>query len=276
MLDTRVETGIGVVSSQAPIELILFEHDACHIPALRDAGITSFLVDLEVMGKDLRQLGFDTDISPGNLDALRAMSPIPDIARWCRLNSYGKWSAREVEHAIEAGADVLILPMVRDPRTIETFLKLLGGRTASCVMLETRQALSLAGELDGLGVDHAYFGLNDYRIDSGNASLFQPLTDGTLEAVRRAIRKTRFGFGGLTSMDKGSPLPSIKILEELERLDCDLVFLRRSFKKDCLESSARDIVQGIGDRWLEKKARSAAVRASDHADLLARLGAISV
>ncbi|RYD92868.1 MAG: aldolase, partial [Sphingomonadales bacterium] len=151
------------------------------MPYLRDSGITSFLVDLEVMGKDHRQLGFDTDISPGDFDALRAMAAIPAIKRWCRINSFGPWSRQEIETSIACGADILILPMVRDAPTIEAFLRMIDSRCRSCVMLETREAVSLAKELDGLAVDYAYFGLNDYRIDMGNPSLFDPIRDGTIE-----------------------------------------------------------------------------------------------
>lgn len=255
----------------APIELILFEHDAEKIPALIDSGISSFLVDLEVMEKDLRQLGFDTDISPGTLDALRDVASFPGVNTWCRINSLGAWSAQEIESAIAHGVDVLILPMARDLRTVDMFVEIIAGRCETCVMLETREALPLARELDSRAVDYAYFGLNDYRIDTGSNFLFQPMLDGTIEAVRRSLRRVTFGFGGLTHMARGTPIPSRRFLEELERLDCGVTFLRRSFKRDSLDIPASGIVSGIHDAWREAGERAGPVRHADHQDLIAAL-----
>lgn len=254
-----------------PIELILFEHDAEKIPALMDSGISSFLVDLEVMGKDLRQLGFDTDISPGTVDLLRDIAPLPGIKTWCRINSLGDWSKHEIDSAIDHGVHVLILPMARDLRSVDMFLEMIDGRCETCVMLETREALPLAKGLDGRAVDFAYFGLNDYRIDTGSNFLFQPILDGTIEAVRACLQRVTFGFGGLTDMTRGAPIPSIRFLEELERLDCGITFLRRSFKKDCAEVPAARIIDGINDAWRRKGERTEDIRQADHKALIAAL-----
>jgi hypothetical protein len=258
-----------------PIELILFEHDVEKISPLMDSGIHSFLVDLEVMGKDLRQLGFDTDISPGKVEMLRGMAPMPGIKTWCRINSLGAWSAREIDSAIAHGVHVLILPMARDLRSVDLFLEIVAGRCETCIMLETREALALARALDQRAVDYAYFGLNDYRIDTGSNFLFEPIMDGTIETVRRSLQRVAFGFGGLTDMERGHPIPSIRFLEELERLDCGITFLRRSFKKDCADTPPAAIVDGIYDAWRQKSARTDDVRRADHEALVTALRAIA-
>lgn len=258
-----------------PIELILFEHDPAKIPALKDSGIGSFLVDLEVMGKDLRQLGFDTDISPGTMEGLRDIASLPGIKTWCRINSLGTWSGKEIDSAIANGVNVLILPMARDLRTVDLFLEMIAGRCETCIMLETREALPLARGLDRRAVDYAYFGLNDYRIDTGGDFLFRPIMDGTVEAVRKSLDRVTFGFGGLTDMTRGSPIPSIRFLEELERLDCGITFLRRSFKKDCADIPVARIVDGIFDAWSRKSARSDDIRHADHEILIAALREIA-
>ena len=262
------------MSGSKQIELILFEHEADRVRHFADSGIGSFLVDLELMGKDIRQLGFDTDISPGSLEALRSLSLIKGIKRWCRLNAYGAWSEDEVEKTIDHGANVLILPMVRDIGTIEMFLGMIDGRCQSCVMLETREALSLAGDLDALALDYAYFGLNDYRIDMGSDFLFEPVLDGTIEAVRKSLKRVKFGFGGLTDIRQGHPVPSVRFLEEMERLDCDMTFLRRSFKKDNVGTASADIVRGIDEAWHAKRQRPDELRRGDRAELVRILTSI--
>lgn len=263
------------MTARKPIDLILFEHDPEKIPALFDSGISSFLVDLEVIGKDFRQLGFDTDISPGELEALRHIPRPPGIKVWCRVNGYDEGSRREIDMAIAYGADVLILPMAREVATVERFLALVDSRCETCVMLETGAAVTLARALDTLPVDYAYFGLNDHRIDTGSDFLFRPLLDGTLEEVRASLRRVKFGFGGVTDVGQGFPVPAIKFLEELERLDCDLSFLRRSFKKACQAKPARDIIGGVHRTWQDLGRRSDEGRRSDRQALVELLEKIA-
>ena len=256
------------------IELVLFEHELEKVKFYAGAGITSFLIDLEVIGKDARQLGFDTEINPGALEDLGLIHDSFPLKKWCRLNRFGEWTDSEIDRAISNGADVLILPMVRDLPSVENFLRKINSRCQACIMFETRESVALANSIKHLPVDYAYFGLNDYRIDTGSSFLFQPIFDGTIEALRAGLPSIKFGFGGLTDMNKGFPVPSICILEELERLDCDFVFLRRSFKRDSLHRPAGEIVDGILGSWAAKRRRSNEERARDHQNFKGILGSI--
>jgi 2-keto-3-deoxy-L-rhamnonate aldolase RhmA len=250
------------------LDLVLFENEPESARAYLDAGIQSFLVDLEVVGKDLRQLGFDTEIRPGTLRDLQRISALPGAVAWCRINRFGAHTPDEVERALEAGADVLVLPMAESLPEIQAYLRLLDRRCQAGIMIETRACAALADELGQLPLDYAFFGLNDFAISRGGGFIFSALADGSVEAVSKALPKVRFGVGGLTDINLGSPIPSARLLEEMERLGCRFTFLRRSFRRDSRLNEPRAMVSGIRDYWRQCAARSQSRRQADHQQLM--------
>ena len=246
------------------LELVLFEND--YQSALRhiQCGIASFLVDLELIGKDTRQLGFDTEINPGTMGDVKALSKIAQARVWCRLNRFGSHTASEVEQAIANGAAVLILPMVTTIQEVNDFLTQIGSRCESCIMIETPEGVRLAPELEKMPIDSIFFGLNDYAISTESRNIFKAIENGTLETVIRATSAKRSGFGGLTHMSLGSPVPSAMLLEELSRLDCKITFLRRSFRRDSHKIDPSQIVLSINNYWRACKLRSPDKISEDH------------
>ena len=257
-----------------PLELVLFENDPDSARRLLNAGISSFLVDLELLGKDFRQLGFDTEIRPGTWDQLNAISSIPGAKTWCRLNRYGDHSRGEIETSIAAGTQVLVLPMVTALNEVEYFVELISQRCQAAIMIETPEALSLAAQFNRLRVDYAFFGLNDFAISRGSGSIFRALCDGSVEAARCALKDVRFGVGGLTDMRRGHPIPSFRLLQELQRLGCDFTFLRRSFRRDSTLASPAEIIHEINRSWLQCESRTEAERRLDHEALVTIVGNI--
>jgi hypothetical protein len=253
------------------LELVLFENEPESACAYLEAGIRSFLVDLEIIGKDQRQLGFDTEIRPGKLQDLQRIAALPGVSAWCRINRYGGHTQREVEHALEAGADVMILPMAESMTEIDAYLRLLDRRCRAGIMIETRACAALARELNQRPLDYAFFGLNDFAISRGGGLIFDALADGSVEAVNRALTGPRFGVGGLTDVRRGSPIPSARLVEEMERLGCGFTFLRRSFRRDARLIDPAVIVAGIRDYWAQCAARDHAQREADHRRLVAAI-----
>jgi len=251
------------------IDLVLFENDPESARTNLNAGIGSFLIDTEVLGKDLRQLGFDTEIRPGTMADLQSISAIPKATCWCRINHYGKHTRAEVHTAIRAGADVILLPMVKTTSEIEGFLEIIDQQCQAAIMLETVEGAASAEGLRSLPVDHVFFGLNDFAISRGGGSIFKALVDGSVESVRQALPEVRFGVAGLTDINQGFPIPSARILEELERLRCDFTFLRRSFRRDAKSAGAKPIVAGIRDYWAKCSMRTDLQRTEDHEKLRA-------
>jgi hypothetical protein len=137
----------------------------------------------------------------------------------------------EIEQAIEAGADEILLPMVRTVEEVELALDQVGGRCGVGIMIETMAAAELAEELARLPLSRAYVGLNDLAIEQYSQNILIPLIDGVLERVRRPFSMP-FGFGGLTLPDRGFPIPCRLLIGEMARLDCDFSCVRRSFHAD--------------------------------------------
>jgi len=246
------------------IELVLFANEAREAIPHIDAGITHFIVDTEVLGKDLRQLGFDTEIRPGTFSDLETISSLPGTTAWCRLNKFHDNTAQEVNSAINAGAAILLLPMVTRLEEVTEFKQLVDGRAKSAVMIETVEACALTPSIAMSGVDYAYFGLNDFAISRGLRTIFSALVDGSVDSARNHLPGVNFGVAGLTHINGGDPIPCTRLVEALERLQCSFTFLRRSFRRDAQLHSSQEIVEGIKRYWLHCSSRSEAEREADH------------
>jgi hypothetical protein len=215
-----------------PVDLFLFTVDADWGAAVVAAGAAGIVVDWERRGKHRRQLGEGTQINsdtPADLSRMRAATAGRVL---CRLNGFGPWTADEVDDAVARGADELMLPMVRTAEEVDRTLDLIAGRCGLGILVETQDAVAAAAELARRPLSRVYVGLNDLRIDRRSDSLFAPLTDGTVEAVRAAVVARPFGVGGLTLPGGGFPVPGDLLAAELVRLGTDFTFLRRSFTAD--------------------------------------------
>jgi hypothetical protein len=251
------------------IELVVLDHEIPRVNSLIECGVRTFLVDWESLGKDARQLGFDTEIRPATLADLAAVASVPEAEAWCRVNCLGPHTQDEIESAIAAGARGLFLPMVKGPGDVERFLRLIAGRTATGILIETIEALSCVERLASYPLDRVYFGLNDFAISRGSRSIFLAFIDGSVERARQAFTGARFGVGGLTAADAGHPVPCRRLLEEMARLRCDFTFLRRSFRRDLATRSVQSAVAGIRSAWRECIGRDPGAVARDHVNLCA-------
>jgi hypothetical protein len=223
-------------------ELALFASDLTVVSEAVPAGVASVVVDWEHGGKHARQALADTEVNNHTVEDLRAVRALTGARVLCRINAYGPGTRDEIERAVEAGADELLLPMVRVAADVEQTLALVAGRAGLGILVETRDAIAVSEDLARLPLSRVYFGLNDLSIDRGTATIFAPLVDGTLDEVRERFAGLRFGFGGLTLPEAGAPIPCRLLAGELARLACDFTFLRRSFFRDV---AGRDVAAEI-------------------------------
>jgi HpcH/HpaI aldolase/citrate lyase family len=252
-------------------ELVLFSVDQAFVRRAVDAGVSSVIVDWEQQEKHARQHGADTEINRHTVDDLRRVREATNARLLCRINPYGPAISREVAAAVSAGADELLVPMIRTARDAEAVLELAAGRCEVGILLETKAALSAAEDLAQLPLSRVYVGLNDLAIERRSETIFAPLVDGTLEAVR-PLFDAPFGFGGLTLPDLGHPIPCRLLIGELARLRCSFSFLRRSFHRDI---SGRD--PAIEVPRLMRALDTAAARTPEEvaADRAALVGAVA-
>lgn len=256
-----------------PLELALFEKRPGPVARALDAGLRTFFVDMEWRGKEGRQVDSDTEINrdaAADASALRALGA-PRV--WCRIDRFGPWTSGEIRQAIDAGVDLIFLPMVEHPREVEEVLRQIDGGAPLGILIETPAAIECVRALVALPLAAVYVGLNDLAI-ARHTPLFAALADGTVDAVREAVGgRAPFGVAGVTRLGGGRPIPSELLLAELARLRCDFSFLRRSFRREAMESTV-DLpteVAAIQRAWTTLRRRDGTEVERDRASFLAAL-----
>ncbi|MGC8916472.1 MAG: aldolase/citrate lyase family protein [Thermoanaerobaculum sp.] len=225
-----------------PFELYLFFYGRQWLLRGDEAGVDGFVVDWEIRGKAERQVGYDTEINThtvGELEEVRAATARRVL---CRLNPVGPWTPGEIEAAVGAGADEVLVPMVRSAAEVATVLDFAGGRCGVGILVETQEAVAAAEELAALPLSRVYVGLQDLAIARRSTNPFLSVSDGTVEKVR-GFFSVPFGFAGLTVPEGGFPIPSRLLAAEMVRLRCNFTFLRRSFYRDV---AGKDMGAAIG------------------------------
>lgn len=208
-----------------------------------DAGVDRIFIDLESVGKQLRQGGMNTVQSDHTLADIRAVRPAVTRAELLvRVNPIYDWSREEIDAAIANGADALMLPYFHRVDQVETFLGYVNRRARTILLVETPEAVERLDEILALeGIDEFHIGLNDLHLGYGQRFLFEPLADGTVDriAAKFRARGIPFGFGGIARIGRGT-LPAEHILAEHIRLGSQAVILSRSFCNDILFSGRPD------------------------------------
>lgn len=199
-----------------------------------DSGVTRIFVDLEINGKQERQGHLDTLISQHSMyDVQKIRKAIGECELLVRLNPCFDGSELEIEQAISAGADLIMLPMFKCVSEVEKFSKIINGRAKLVPLVETSAAAQcLAQVVKVKGVSEVYIGLNDLHLDLGLSFMFEPLASGLLESMADTITNSGlpFGFGGLARIGEGT-LSAKLILAEHVRLGSSCVILSRTFHR---------------------------------------------
>lgn len=242
------------------------------------AGADGIVIDWERIGKEERQAAADTEINRDTVDDLGRVRAATPAQILCRVNPIGDGTADEIEAAVSAGADEVLVPMVRTVDDVETALEHVRGRAGVGILVETIEAVERAAELGRLPLSRVYLGLNDLGIERGSPSIFSAVLDGTVERVRAATR-VPFGFAGMTLPDAGDPIPCRLLVGELARLRCGFTFLRRSFRRDVVNRELAVEIPRMRDALRAASARSPEEVERDRAELelrIAELGAQAV
>ncbi|MBF2057830.1 MAG: hypothetical protein IGQ45_11590 [Cyanobacterium sp. T60_A2020_053] len=92
------------------------------------------------------------------------------------------------------------------------------------IVIETKNAIKLAKELNQLPLSHIHIGLNDLRDALQKPHSFYSLIDQTIDNLVNDLT-IPYGFGGLT-------IPCQLLMGELIRLQCSFSLLRHSFITD--------------------------------------------
>lgn len=202
------------------------------------AGVDRIFIDMEWIGKDKRQGGLDTVQNHHTIGDIKKIKNVLKQAElMVRINpiheaagEYGS-SKEEIDAAIDAGADILMLPYFTTVREVEEFLDIVAGRVKTLPLIESKAATEKIEEILSLkGLEEVFIGLNDLSLDYGKKFMFELLTDGTVERLCLACkhRGISYGFGGIAAIGKGL-LPAEHIIREHYRMGSSCTILSRSF-----------------------------------------------
>lgn len=230
-------------------------------------GVDRIWVDMEFIGKRLRQGSMDTVQSHHTIEDIRTIrAAVQRSEVLVRINpihaatkDYGS-SVWEIDAAIEAGADVLMLPYFKTVDEVRMFLALVHGRVKTMLLVETPEAVAVIDEILALdGIDEIHIGLNDLSLGYGQKFMFQLLADGTVERLCLKFREKGipYGFGGIAALGKGM-LPAERVIREHYRLGSTRVILSRSFCNTSVVTNLNEIEEifrtGMAEiRSLEKE-----------------------
>ncbi|MFN4354450.1 aldolase/citrate lyase family protein [Parvibaculum sp.] len=210
-------------------------------------GVDSIFVDMESRGKAERQGHLDTHRAEHTLDDVARLAPLLTRSELLvRLNPIWEGTAGEVEGAVVAGADRLMLPMFRTPDDVEVFKNIVAGRVPVTLLVETAAALSRLPSILPLlsSGDRVHFGLNDLALDMKLSFLFEVLGGRLLDGPSALCREAGvpFGIGGVGRIGHGN-LPAEWIVGEHVRLGSEWVILSRAFHNGIktLQDLERDI-----------------------------------
>ena len=203
-----------------------------------EAGVDRIFVDLEYIGKNLRQGGMDTVQNRHTPeDAKNIKSVLSKAQLLVRVNPVHDATddytstEEEIDAVVEAGADIIMLPYFKTASEVKRFISAVGGRAKTMLLFESALAVeNIDSILELDGIDEVYIGLNDLSLDLGKKFLFQILADGTVEKITKKFKEKNlpFGFGGLATLDGGA-LPGRNVLPEHFSLGSTCVILSRAF-----------------------------------------------
>lgn len=217
------------------IKLMLVTSDIKNIIEAQYAGVDRIFFDLEYINKAERQRGRNTLILHNDIEDLKELrNVVKESELLVRVNALYPNSKKEIDRAIEYGADIIMLPMVMDSEDVGLLVKYVNGRAQVMPMIETAQALTRIDDiLTVKGIDEIYIGLNDLHISMGLTFMFELLSGGIVEYAADKIKKAgiKFGFGGMAKIGEGM-LPAEAILAEHYRLGSNSVILSRTFRNE--------------------------------------------
>lgn len=210
-------------------------------------GVDRVFIDLEYIGKEKRQAGLDSVKSYHTIEDIRSVRKVINKSELLvRVNpihgattEYGD-SYDEINAAIDAGADVLMLPMYKSVAEVEKFLGIVNGRAKTQLLTETPEAHCITSEIIQIPeVDEIHIGLNDLHLAYKKKFMFELLADGTVDEICQIIRSgnKKYGFGGIARIGYGL-LPAEYVIKEHYRLGSTCAILSRAF---CNANKINDI-----------------------------------
>ena len=194
-------------------------------------GVNRIWVDLETLGKQERQGHVDSVKSHHTIEDIKNIKPLLSSAEMLvRVQPWNDKSEEEIDEVIDAGADIIMLPMWKSVNEVNNFLSAVNHRVKTTLLLETKEAVECVDEILELDFNEIHIGLNDLHLSYLQTFMFEPLANGMVEKLCEKFEKKGipYGFGGIARLGDGL-LPAEKIIMEHYRLGSTRAILSRTF-----------------------------------------------
>lgn len=217
------------------MELMIIENDVNRCRFYDECGVERIFIDIERLGKNERQGHLSTVISDHEIDDIKNIKPnLKNSEILLRINPLNPETKQEVDSGIDAGANIIMLPMFKGPSEVREFIRLVDGRVKSSLLLETPAALfRLDDILEIDGIDEIHIGLNDMHLALGLDFMLEIYKSPILELACKKIKNKgiSLGIGGIAPIELGD-VKGRYVLTEALRLGCERMILSRAFPKD--------------------------------------------
>lgn len=196
------------------------------------AEVDRIWIDLETLGKEERQNGINSVKSHHSISDIEVIAPLLTKAEMLvRINPWNACSKKEIDEVINAGAQIIMLPMWKSAEEVKNFIDAVGGRAKTNLLLETKEAEKCLDDVLTIdGIDEIHIGLNDLHLSYGLTFMFELLTNGIVERIINKIKAKGipYGFGGISHLGDGM-IPAEMIIMEHYRLGSTRAILSRGF-----------------------------------------------
>lgn len=234
------------------LEYFYITNDPKIAAASERAGVDRIFIDMEYIGKDERQSGLDTVKNHHTLADIKRIKRVLNQAKvLVRVNPIHSESQKEIEGALKAGADYIMLPMWKTTEEVKSFLHFVRGRAKTMLLLETDEARVCLDEVLKLqGIDEIHIGLNDLHLSQHKQFMFELFVDGTVDEIVEKLKAAnmKFGIGGVGKVNSDYQLPAENIFCEHYRLGSSMVILSRvicDWKKTSVPDFERIMCSGV-------------------------------
>jgi hypothetical protein len=179
----------------------LFTDDANLARAADHAGIDRIGLDLETLGKSIRQDSRRHWVSNHNETRMgEVRRSLAKSAFFVRVNPINEYSGSQIEFVLSQGVQVIMLPMFRTVAEARDFAAMVDGRAKTVLLAENRDALAIVDTLLTLpGIDEIHIGLNDLHIDLALHNQFEVLLLPDIEKCSNSAARATMplAVGGL-------------------------------------------------------------------------------
>jgi hypothetical protein len=227
--------------------------------ALEEAGVDGIVCDE-------RHPRFSGDGIPAHVAAsgpsAAALARSLSVPVTVRINRLHAGTAGEVERVVGDGAAGIALPGAHSAGEVETLVRLVRGRAATTVEIDTGRLADDVASLQHIGWDHLFVQLSVLAMNRNGGTQWDPLLDGTLPRVAHTLPGRPIGFGTLAVPASGDlSVPDVHLLHELAALGGSMAFLDASAGP---ASSLADYVAAVRAAWRVACRRTPATIAADH------------